>query len=89
MIKSNCSDKRVLAAICNIEHVDEFKTVVEWLTGELQAMREENDTAMHTALIHNQGGCQALSAVLKTIRDARETMKAIEARPPVRHGTWV
>jgi hypothetical protein len=72
-----------------LEHNPDFKKVREWLGANLQTMRAENDSLAGTALGWNQGGCQALAALLHVIDTARETMRVMESqsKPTERH-SW-
>jgi len=91
MIRQHCEDKRVLSAISSLEHNEDFKLIRAWLKSELSAMREECDTEQGIHLSWNQGACQAISAVIRVIETARETIRAMEAKGPpvIVHHSWV
>ena len=91
MIRKYCDDKRVLSAISALEHNEDFKLIRLWLESELAELRKDNDSEQGVHLSWNQGACQALSAVVKIIDTARETIKAMETNVPraITKPTWV
>lgn len=91
MIRQFCDDKKTLSAISSLEHNEDFKIIRGWLESELKELRKNSDTEQGIHLSWNQGACQALSAVIKVIDTARETIKAMEAQRPqvVPRPSWV
>lgn len=76
----NRPDEKTLKALHLLKSTDEWATVKAWIAGSLSRMRKDAEKITDEVLLRwNQGGCQALDALLeyetrtKTILEKGET----------------
>ncbi len=78
---SEPTDPSVWQALAHLEHVNDFKTVVDWLAVELEKQRCHNDIeVIEVSLRMGQGCAQTLDKLLYIARTARETVGQIKER---------
>ena len=73
----NRPDERILKALHNLKHHEDWKTIRAWLSDSITAMRKESDSIMEEVPLRwNQGACSALDTLLEYETKTKDLIEA-------------